>query len=128
MQTSVTPESLISLTDQQGVGSAASPEVDTPQPHVEHTVEKRSKTDFVCDLALHEGSEPIRSTTPIRPHEIVDNYGPYGRHLVQDVNPADIILVCRLNMHEATIPELSAPHEEEELPELLDFSIDIEQI
>jgi hypothetical protein len=77
MQTPVTSESLTSLTDQQGAGSAPSPEV--------------------------------------------------GRHLVQEVNLADAILVCRLNRR-ATNPESSALHEKEELPELLDFSIDIEKI
>ena len=127
MQTPVTSESLTSLTDRLGVGSAPSPEVDTPQPHVEHTMVKRSKTDFTSGHAVHEGNQPIPFKSPIRPYHIVDNYDAYGRCLVQEVDLTDAILVCRLNMR-AAHPESSTLDEEEELLELLDFGIDIEKI
>ena len=127
MQTPVTSESLTTLADQQGTDSARSSEVETPQAHVTHTMEKPSKTDFTSGQPLHERSKPIPFNAPTGPHEIVDSYAPYGRHLVQGANLADGIVICRLSRR-ATKPEFTAPHETEEFPELLDFSIDIEEI
>jgi hypothetical protein len=126
MQTSVSSESLTSLTGQHGVGAAPSPQLDTSQPHTEHTIEKRSKSDFTSDHVLHEGSKPIPFKAPRRPHEMVDDYGAYGRHLVEEANQADAVLLFRLNRRAPL--EFSDLHEEEELPELLDFSIDIENL
>jgi hypothetical protein len=125
MQTPVTSESLTTLADQQRTDSARSSEVETPQAHVTHTMEKRSETDFTSGQPLHERSKLIPFDMPTGQHEIVDSYAPYG--VVQGANLADAIVICRLSRR-ATKPEFTAPHETEEFPELLDFSIDIEEI
>jgi hypothetical protein len=125
MQTPVTSESLTTLADQQRTDSARSSEVETPQANVTHTMEKHSKTDLTSGQPLHERSKLIPFDIPTGQHEIVDSYAPYG--VVQGANLADPIVICRLSRR-ATKPEFTSPHETEEFPELLDFSIDIEEI
>jgi hypothetical protein len=83
-------------------------------------------------LTGHQGvasapSPEIPFRTPTRPHENVDNYAASGRHSVQEVKLGDAILVCRLDTR-TTKPEFATLHEKEELPDLLDFNIDIEKI
>ena len=109
-----------SLTGQPGVGSAPSPEVDTVQHRAEDALEKRLAADSICDHAPHESSNPIPLNTSIRRHKTVGICGACGRHLMPKVDPGDDSARDEPGV-------LSSP-QEEELPELLDFSINIEQM
>lgn len=115
-----------SLTEQPGVASAPSPEVVTVQHHLEDAMETRSKIDFISDRASNEWRKPIVFSTPIRWSEIV---GACEGHVVQEVDLTDTILGCRFNGERNEPGVLSSPQEEQdELPELLDFSIDVERM
>ncbi|HEY4045626.1 MAG TPA: hypothetical protein VGM27_02065 [Acidobacteriaceae bacterium] len=92
------------------------------------------KTDFISDHPSRERGKLIPWNTPIRRRESVGTYGGGARHLVQVIDLADIdswrdleaILNCRFDSarHEPAV--LLSP--QEALPDLLDFSIDIEQM
>jgi hypothetical protein len=102
MRTPVNPDSLI---EQLELFSAPSPELDPVQHHVGHDLEKRFQTDFISNGALHEQSKLIPLSTPRRCPEIAGSCGAGERHVVQVFDLADI-----------------------DSTELLDFSIDIEQM
>ena len=102
MRTPVNPESLI---EQLELFSAPAPEIAPVQHHVEHDIEKRFRTDFISNDALHEQSKLIPSSTPRRCREIAGTCGAGERQVAQVFDLADI-----------------------DFTELLDFSIDIEQM
>lgn len=102
MRTPVNPDSLI---EQLQPFSAPSPEIDPAQHHVEHDLETRFQTDFISNDALHEQSKLIPLSTPRRCREIAGTCAAGERHVVQVFDLADI-----------------------DSTELLDFSIDIEQM
>jgi hypothetical protein len=64
---------------------------------------------------------------PTRRHEIVSTCSACGRQLVQEVSLADANLGCRFDSSRDE-PGVLSFRQREELPALLDFSIDIEQI
>jgi hypothetical protein len=102
MRTPVTPDSLI---EQPKVVSAASPEIDPVQHHVEHDLEKRLQTDLISNDAPHEQSKLIPLSTPRRCREIAGTCSGGERYVVQVFDLADM-----------------------DSNELLDLSIDIEQM
>jgi hypothetical protein len=128
------PITIISSTEQPGVGSAPSPELHTVKQHVQGANENYLKTDYISDHLAHELSEPIPLSTPTRWNENVDTRGTGEQCLVQVVDLADMvsqrdlegILDRRSDTPRDQLELFSSP--QEALPELLDFSIDIEQI
>jgi hypothetical protein len=85
------------------------------------------RTPVTSESALHEVSKPIPWNTRLRWHQIASISGAGGRHPVPEANLADAMLDCRSDSAPDD-PGLAAPCEREELPDLLDFSIDIEQL
>lgn len=85
------------------------------------------RTPVPSESALHERSKPTPLNTRLRWHQIASISGAGGRHFVPEANLADAMLDCRSDSTPDE-PGLAAPCEKDELPDLLDFSIDIEQL
>jgi hypothetical protein len=77
------------------------------------------RTPVTSESALHERSKPTPLNTRLRWHQIASISGAGGRRFVPEANLADST---------PDEPGLAAPCEKDELPDLLDFSIDIEQL
>jgi hypothetical protein len=87
------------------------------------------RTFVTSESALHERSKPIPLNTRLRWHQIAAISGAGARHLVSEANIKDAMLGCRSDSSTQEQPGFAAaPCETEEIPDLLDFSIDIEQL
>ena len=128
MRIPITSNSSIATNNQPPMGSASSRATDSVQRCDESDSEQHQKGDLISNhAALEWRSEPI---TPIQRIEIVGVGGDGERYLVHAMDLADMDS-CRkfeavLDCFDRTGERSGAP--QDELPELLDFSIDLERM
>jgi hypothetical protein len=86
------------------------------------------RTFVTSESALHERSKPIPLNTRLRWRQIAAISCAGARHLVSEASLKDAMLDCRSDSTQEQPGFAAAPCETEEKPDLLDFSIDIEQL
>ena len=129
MRIPITSNSSIATNNQPPMGSASSPATDSVQRCDESESEQHQKGDLISNHAARERrSEPI---TPIQRIEIVGVGGDGERYLVHAMDLADMDSCRKFEAvldycFDRTGERSGAP--QDELPELLDFSIDLERM
>ena len=129
MRIPITFNSSVATNNQPDTGSASSPVMDSVQECVESHGEKHLKSDSISRRAPHE--PPSKAITPIQRIEIVGVGGDGERYLV---HAADLTDMGSCRKFEAMLDYCFDRTSEkpgstlENVPELLDFSIDLEQM
>ena len=135
MRIPVTSNSSIAKNQQPDIGSTSSPVMNSVQKHAESGIGQHLKSDFMSQSAVHERpNEPAHPSEPIRRFEIAGVCSDGGRHLLQVVDLADVdsfrklgaILDCAFDG--AADQPCASSSQPEDSAELLDFSIDLEQM
>jgi hypothetical protein len=109
-------------------------EVVTMQHHIEDDLENRTQASVMSDDLPNEHSKLVPLSTPIPWCEIAGTSGAGQRYRVHVIDLADVdsklnleaTLGCRVDSERDDAGDPSSP--QEAVPELLDFSIDIEQM
>lgn len=129
MRIPITSNSSVANNQQPELGSASSLVMDSVQKCVESDSEQHVKSDSISRRAADE--QRSKAITPIQRIEIVGVGGDGERYLV---HAADLTDMDSCRKFEAVLDYCSDRTSEkpgspqEELPELLDFSIDLEQM
>jgi len=128
MRIPITSNSSIATNNQRALGSAASPATDSVQKCVESDREQHAKSDSISPAAHEQRSKAV---TPIQRVEIVGVGGDGERYLVHVADLTDMDSCRKLEAvldycFDRTSERPGSP--QEELPELLDFSIDLERM